>query len=762
MYKYLFIWLIAGGCITAINTGCNTRKIADNDALYTGASIQLVNSTVSGKEEKVIKSDLKGLTRPKPNSKLLGIRLKLSIYNLAGKSNKGLNKFIKKFGEPPVLASQVNLETNEKLLTNTLENKGFFHARVKGDTTIKNKKAEATYEVATGPQYTINQVNFPQDSSRIAMAIRQIAPQSILKTGEAFNLDVIKGERLRIDAYLKEHGYYYFNPEHLIVLVDSTIGNNQVNLFVNMKPEMPNEGKEVYTINNVYIYSNYNLNTARRDTLTSDSVLHAGYVVIDRSKTFNPKVFERIMTFHPGELYNRTDHNASLNRLINLGTFKFVKNRFEPVQDSFKLDSYYYLTPSPKKSISAEVGGNFRSTNATGSELIVRWRNRNAFKGAEQLSISGYLGSEVQVSGQYGGNTYRLGAEANLSIPRYLVPFFRLNTRGAFVPRTTFQLGYDLLNRTQYFTLNSFRGQVGYVWKENVHKEHQLNPLVINYVQPVNITKAYTDSVAKNPLFARPTRPQFILGSSYNFNYNGMVDKAKNATGFYFNGLLDLSGNIAGLLTKPDVKAGDTVKLFGAAFSQYFKTELDARYYRRIGLKHQWANRIIFGYGLPYGNSSILPYTRQFFVGGNNSLRGFRSRSVGPGTFNVGQKDAGSGIYPDATGDIKLEFNTEFRYKFTDIFYGALFFDAGNIWLYNDDPLQPGGQFTKDFLKELAMDAGIGVRIDVTILLLRFDVAVPLRDPSYPPGQRSTIPNLRDRDFRRQNTVFNIAIGLPF
>lgn len=762
-YQQIFIYSLAGVLAVSMGPGCNvTKNVPKGDALYTGATIKMENSEAESKENKVIKSTLAGLTRPKPNSKLFGIPIKLHIYNLAGKGNKGLSKFLKKNGQPPVLLSQLSLDNNVAILTNTLENKGFFHARVEGDTTIKNKKAHATYTVNTGPQYHINDVVFPPDSGAINKSINATASKSLLKKGDQFNLDVIKGERLRIDAVLKEKGYYYFNPEQLIVFVDSTIGSNLVNLYVKFKPDVPMAAKMKYTINDVFIYGNYNLTTAQADTLYGDTVSFRGYNVIDRKKTFKPQVFDRIMMFSPEDLYNRNDHNVTLSRLINLGTFKFVKNRFELVPDSFRLNAYYYLTPLPKKSISAEIGGLTKSNNATGSELTLKWRNRNTFKGAELLTVSAYFGTEIQYSGQFSGyNTLRYGAEGSLTTPRFLVPIFRLNTEGSYVPRTSVKLGYDVMNRQKLFTLNSFRGEFGYIWKENIRNEHELNLISINYVNPLNVTPEYQKSIEQKPLLRRAIEKQFILGSNYNYNYNQLIDKEKYATGMYFNGLLDLSGNIAGLINKGNVKNGDTSKIFGVPFSQYIKTEADFRYYKKIGLRNQLANRIIIGVGYPYGNSSIIPYAKQFYIGGNNSLRAFRSRSIGPGKFNGGQRTSNNQLFPDMTGDIKLELNSELRVPLNNIFSTALFVDAGNIWLYNDDPNQPGGKFSKDFLKELAVGAGVGFRIDVTILLLRLDVAVPLRVPYLADGQR-WVTNQINLPWVRDNLVFNLAIGYPF
>lgn len=760
-------FFLIGVALIIMSFGCNvTKKVPPGDALYTGATLKLTNSSAGRKQNKVLKEDLQGLLRPKPNSSILGIKFKLALYNMAGKKNNFINRFLRKKGEPPVLLSQVRLERNTAILANTLENKGFFHAKATGDTIVKNRKAEAHYVANAGVQYKINDVFFPKDSSEASQAIRDISSKTILKKGNPFILDVVKGERERIDVALKEKGFYYFSPDDLIVFVDSTIGNNLANLYVRFKPETSDKSKHAYTINKAFIYSNYNLNTARRDTLAKDTVLFDDYYVIDRKKTFNPVLFDEMVVFEPGELYNRTDHNTTLNRLINLGVFKFVKNRFDEVPDSFKLNAYYYLTPLTKKSLSAEIGGLSKSNNVNGGDLTLRWRNRNTFKGAELLTLSAYFGSEVQISGQFSGyNTLRYGAEANLTFPRFLVPFFYLNTSSAFVPRTNIQLGYDVLHRQKLYTLNSFRGQFGYIWKESARKEHTFNPISVNFVQPLNISDSFNKYTADNPILQRSVQEQFIIGSNYNFNYNQLVSAPKNASGLYFNGLLDLSGNIAGLISGANAKKGKTVELFGTPFSQYIKAELDTRYYLGVGANNQWANRLIVGVGVPLGNSTILPFVKQFFAGGSNSLRGFRSRSVGPGTSDSGQIVNKKGFLPDITGDIKLEFNTEYRAKLVSIIQGAAFVDVGNVWLYNDDPAYgSGAKFTKNFLKQLAADVGVGIRADLSILLLRFDVGIPVLKPYLPAGQRNVINqiNFGSKDWRRQNMVYNIAIGLPF
>lgn len=753
-----------------IFASCNVTKfVPKDDALYTGAKIKIVDSTLSNKEKKNVKNLTEGLPRPKPNSRFLGVPFKLILYNLGGDPKKGgfIRKFFRKVGQPPVLLSSVNLDYNVKLLTNFQENIGYFSAETKGDTIVKKRKAEAIYELTPGPVYTIKNIEFPKDSTPLEGAISRTKPQSILHVNDPFNLEVIKGERTRIDAMLKEQGYYYFNPDDIIVVADSSIGNHQLNMYVQAKQGIPVAAKKPYVIDDVFIFPNFRLNGNIGDTAHLKETPYNGYYIIDKSHKFNPKLFPRILRFDSGDVYNRTDHNLTLSRLINLDVFKFVKNRFEnsahSASDTGRLNTYYYLTPLPKKSLRAEVTGNTKSNNFIGSQLTLTFRNRNTFKAAEHLDVYGNVGAETQYGGYNSGyNTYRLGGGVKFTIPRFVVPFFQLNTTNAFVPKTIIDLSFDLLNRRKLYTLNSFKGELGYSWKPNIKVQQDLNPISINYIHAINITDKYLDSIKSDPILKHAIDTQFIVGSNYSYTMDQLANDPYG-TGFYLNGLADFSGNTLGLFIKSDPVDG-LKRIRGAAFSQYLKAQLDLRYYWALSNKARLANRIITGLGYPYGNSKQLPFIKQFFIGGNNSIRAFRSRSVGPGTFRKADADTSTSFFPDQSGDIKLELNTEFRYKFNKILEGALFVDAGNIWLYNKDPNQPGAQFSKNFLNELAVGTGIGLRLDLSILLLRLDLATPLRKPWLDEGNRWVLDQIDfgSKDWRRKNLILNLAIGYPF
>ncbi|RYD95638.1 MAG: hypothetical protein EOP50_07680 [Sphingobacteriales bacterium] len=370
MRKAFYALAVAAcGLLAACST---TKHIAPGEHLYTGARITLANTDdLSARERKTLRSDLQGLIRPKANTRFLGIPLKLGIYNLFynKKPNSFFGRLRDRLGEPPVLLSSVNIGNNVKLLDNHMQNKGFFQVHSSGDSTVKGKKGHVNFRVEANAQYSINSVRFPTDSIELTRDIAADADKTLLLPKDPYDLDVIKGERNRIDARLKEKGYFYFNPDYLLVQVDSTIGNHKVDMVLKVKEDAPQDALVPYRINNTYIYANYRLNGARIDTALSGAEVYQGYSIIDRRKRFKPWFWPRIMVFHSGDLYNRTDHNTTLARLINLNEFRYVKNRFEPVGDSAKLDAYYYLTPQQKKNLRAEFGLTTKSNNWHGNAV---------------------------------------------------------------------------------------------------------------------------------------------------------------------------------------------------------------------------------------------------------------------------------------------------------------------------------------------------------------------------------------------------------
>ena len=764
MSKFRFTYILIAFLLSACST---TKYLAPGQKLYTGANVKIDDKTMNKNDSKALKSELEGLLRPKPNGTFLGLRVKLWIYDKTRTNKqKGLRHYLNThLGEPPVLVSSVDVNKNSSILQNRLQNESYFLAQVSGDTIGKKKTAKVLYTAQTGPAYHYKSITFPKEKDDLDTAITGTSAQSLLKVGDKFNLDIIKAERVRIDAKLKQEGFYYFAPEDLIMRYDSTVVGHQVDMFVKVKDATPDEARWIYKIRNIYVYPNYSL----KDTaLKLDSaVKYRWYNVIDPQKTVRPFTFKNSVLLHPGDIYNRNQHNNSLSRFIELGPFKFVKNHFEDVTpDSAKLDVYYFLTQYKRKSLQAEILGRQTSANYNGSQINITFRNKNTFDGAELFTVTAFASTDIQFGGRSKGyNVYQYGIQPSISWPRFIGPF-NFTTNNAFIPRTTLTGGYTLVTRTQLYTLNSFNASFGYSWKPSLHTQHTFDLLDLTYVNARSVTKKYIDSInnTRNPALKHVIDNQFTFGPSYSYLFTNTTEENKTNT-MYYMGKVSLSGNLYGILTGADTLNGKVSKLFGTPFAQYIKLENEFRFYHKLGPASKLATRVFVGVGLPYGNSTVLPYSQQFFIGGANSLRGFQARSIGPGTYspstNVTQ---GTQFLPDESGDIKIEANVEYRPKLFSIIEGALFLDAGNIWLLHSNNLLPGAAFGKSFINQLAADAGFGLRFNFTVLILRTDIGFPIIDPSLPAGQRNVINKIdfASPTWRRQNLIFNLAIGYPF
>jgi outer membrane protein insertion porin family len=746
--------------------GCsNTKYLPEGDLLYTGGSVEVKDSIIKKKERRALEIELEGLLRPKPNKTFLGLRPKLWFYNIAGtpKKQKGFRYWLKnKVGEEPVLFSKVDLEYNASVLRNFTENRGYFKTRVSADSTVRNKRVTAEYIVVPKKQYIIKSVTFPDDSLKMSKIIARSSRRSLLKVGNPYDLDVIKAERERIDARLKEKGYFYFNPDYILAKVDSSKGNHEVKIRLVIKDETPVKALTAYKINNIFVYPNYSFGNDSAVYRKKNITKYKDFTIIDTTETFKPRVFDRTIYFKKGDLYNRKDHNLTLNRFVNLGTFSFVKNEFKP-SDSIEnaLDSYYYLILLPKKFIRVEVIGKTNSASYTGTEVNLNWNNRNFFRGAEMFTASIFGGADFQLGGvNKGKNIYKLGGEVSLTWPRFITPF-NIEGNSDFVPRTKATLRYEYQKRTQLYALNSFNSTFGYLWKENIRKEHQLNIVDVTYVSPNHVTEEYLEDIKDDPALGKVIEKQLIFGPTYNYTYTNTMQKRRKNT-IYFNGEFDLAGNLTGLVTGADYP-NNVKTIFDVPFSQYVKIRSDFRHYLKLGKESELASRLIVGAGFAYGNSNTLPASKQFVVGGTNSIRAFRARTLGPGSYVI-PPTTNSNYTPDQSADLKLEFNTEYRAKLFSIVRGALFLDAGNIWLLHADPDKPGAEISKDFMKEIAIGAGAGLRFDLSFFVLRTDLAIPLRNPALPDGQRWVIDNINlgSSSWRKDNLILNIAIGYPF
>jgi outer membrane protein assembly factor BamA len=758
-----FLIVALTGVLAAFNLGCNTAYLAQGEKLYTGADVNIVEKeTIPDKSE--LKNQLELLARPEPNGKLLGLfRLKLWLYNIG---------FFKgTFGEPPVLLQSAEPDRIAGRMRTLLESKGYFWPDVQYTVREEENTADIEYTIAVHSPYRINGSTVKRTDTTLVEAIRSTMGETLLAAGDQYDLEKLKKERERIDAALKEKGYFYFSPDFLVFQADSTAGNKTIDITLQVKKDIPLEAARVYTIGNIYIYSGFSLN---RDSVMipgGDTLRIDGCNYIDLDKKFDPDVIVRSIFFRKGAAYSRNKHDLTLNRLMNLGVFKFVNIRFVNADSAGipRLEPHIYLTPLSLKNLRFELEGVSQSNNLAGPVLNSSYRNRNLFGGAELFTLSFEAGLEIPVGGgQSGGNSYEIGTRGELELPKFVTPFRLDNVSSLFVPKTHIVLGFNLLNRLLYYQLFSVDASFGYNWKESISKEHNFNPLSITFAHLTNTTQKFNDLLSANPLLQKSFEEQFIIGQNYSFTYNDQLEK-DHMNHVYFKGSIDLSGNLLQLVQSLFIKHQATpntpYNIFGTTYSEYYKFDIDWRYYyNTIDQRSSIASRLIAGIGVPYGNSATLPYVKQFYIGGTNSVRAFSVWGLGPGSYRTPDSIAAKSFLEQA-GDIKLEANTEYRFPIISIIKGALFVDAGNIWLLNEDPNRPGSKFSgKTFLDEIAVGTGFGVRLDLSFFILRFDLAFPLRIPYLPQGERWVINkiNIGDPSWRKNNLAFNIAIGYPY
>ncbi|WP_291721537.1 BamA/TamA family outer membrane protein [Bernardetia sp.] len=783
-------------CLLIFFSGCTgLSKITKENPLYTGGEIKWDKKEGDIPEEKRVKTEAEEVLAPEPNSKFLWMRPQLAFYNtFYTEKEKGFKHWVMtKIGKPPVLLADINEERVSKLVLNRLYVNGHFQAETSSEVKQKGKKAEIVYTATVYQPYRLDSINFPKEPDPLGNVLNNAQKETLLKTNQPYNFSLLEQERERMNDYAKERGYFYFSNKFLIYKVDSTVGDRQMNVYMQVKDKMPDIARKPYRIRNVFLFPNYEMgmeSLANPQKLTRVGKLEGDstfYCMMDGCQ-FRPEILARSIFLEPDSLYSAQRHEQTLKQLMGLGALKFADIRYKPVDsvgNEGYLDAYIQMVPAKRKSFRAELDVVSKSNNFVGPGLNLSYRNKNAFRGAELLVVRLDGRFETQISGrtanenieqpnqQNGLYSYEIGAGLEVYVPRFITPIKIPRLAQEYVPKTVYQGDIRLLNRVNYFRLLSSTAQFGYQWQETATKTHRFNPISINYVRLMDTTSLFNEAIGDNPLLQRSFQNQFILGGNYSFTYQSAagVDEntRKNKNHIFFNGNIDIGGNIAygiqSLLSSRKATGENPYTILSEPYAQYARADIDFRYYFNFNEEthHKIATRFIAGVGLPYANASVLPYTKQFFAGGANSIRAFQARSIGPGSYIT--KDSTSGLFYDQTGDMRLEANIEYRFPIYSVFKGAVFADAGNVWLVKEDPNREGGLFKpNDLLDDIAVGVGAGLRLDVTFFVLRFDVAFPLSKPWLPENERWVRKqiNVRDRNWRRDNLVLNIAIGYPF
>ena len=760
----IYFLLLAGlGMITGACS--NTRFLADNQFLYTGKNEVFVSD--SGKiNDRKIMLITESVTFYKPNNSIGGKRLLLPvglwIYNYhKPPENKKPGWFYRTLAKEPVLVSTVNPEVRCRKLESELFGNGYFNASVWSvtDTNSRNqRKAGITYFIKPGKPFRYNEISFEPPADAVDTLINSFENNNILEPGDIFSLDKVKSQTAKITDLVVEDGYFYFSQANVKYTADTTLIQHKIDLRIGKNTEAsPNAGRKYY-IDDIIVRITGEVDSTNLYQRT-DTIFYDGIKIVSEDMRFKPEVISRCIYYRKGDPYSSSRHRKTTTHLNSYGIFKFINVRYLPDNDSLanKLDMLIELTPAKDISLDLEANIVSKSTGFSGPGFVATLAHGNVGGGANRLQLKLNGGFEWQWTNKstssLGTISYNAGLSSSLIFPKFIAPSWFINPMRFNLPQTSVTLGFEFLNKIQYYRMSSINLGFGYQWKKPDRITHAFYPVFINSINLLETTTEFDSILTANPYIKKSFEEQFIVGMKYDFTYDNSATKQPN--GFYFQAGISTAGNAMGLLKKISSEEEERpYTVAGNVYSQFMKVSTDVRYYRNFRNK-SLAFRLYSGIGFPYTNSVVMPYVEQYYSGGSNSVRAFIARSLGPGNTQI--PDTSDIV--DQTGDIKLEGNMEFRFRMSKIVHGALFIDAGNVWLINPDESRPGAEFHfNTFAGQLAVGTGIGLRFDFNFFILRLDVGLPLRTPYVENGSNW----IRSKSEIWNDKVFNFAIGYPF
>ncbi|MBU1013149.1 MAG: BamA/TamA family outer membrane protein [Bacteroidetes bacterium] len=756
----------------------------------------LVNKTkvtIHGEKSNIDKDEISNLILQQPNKKFLGLwKFKLWAYQ---KPENGKNRSFKywmreKFGEAPVYHDAQSTQTSLQQMKVYLDKTGHFNSKVWDEQKLKNNKLNITYHLEPADPYHIRKYSHRLSDSLMADNIRRLYRTSLIKEGDIYNAFIIDNERDRIADSLKNVGYFNFNKEYIYFEIDSSLNNHELDITLVIKDQKARSlinpdsivetPHEQFHLNKIYVNSNYDLlNPTNQifDTLeiniqtdTNYTAQNTYYFLHQNELKIKPKIITQSLLLNSGDLFNLDAVKKTYRRLADLRIYKYSNIQFTLVPDSINylgknlLDCRINLARSKVQSYTLEAEGtNSGGDLGLGGNLV--YANKNIFRGSElfQIRLKGAL--EIQKQNSTSTitndkflffNTLETGVEMSLSIPKFLIPISLESFPKDFNPKTTVSTGINYQQRPKYrryITNISF----GYNWSQNEKIHHFFSPIEVNSVKvyPTPEFKVLLEEQTNVRLKNQYT-DHLITALKYNFIFNDQdINKLKNF--IYFRGNFETSGF---LLKGFSMLAGISENnegyntLFNIRYAQYVRADFDFRYYTVISKEQKIVWRSMIGIGVPYGNSDDLPFEKGFYAGGANGMRGWKIRSLGPGSSATDETTD----QIDRIGDIQMEANIEYRFPIYSFVKGAFYLDAGNVWLLKENDFFPGGNFKlKNFASEIALDAGFGLRFDFNFFIFRLDAAMRLKDPANNVSSRWV--SLKD-GFNK--LALNFGIGYPF
>ena len=781
MKKIHYINLLLLLVLILVTAACSTTKnLPADETLYVGVkNMDVTNEDKTPAGIQTLEEVEAALSYP-PNNAIFGsnslrwpLPIGLWIYNdfVKYQDKKGLGHWIfNKLGATPVYLSTVNPETRVKVATNILRDYGFFNGSVSYSVdSLKNpRKAKLSYQINMANPYYLDSIMYLKYPARADSLIRATYNQRVLRSGDNFSVLKLEEERQRLSTLFRNNGYYYFRPEFITFRADTLRKPGFVSLQVVPKQGVPAEAKTPYYIGNTSIYL-----TGYKGEEPTDSISFRGMTLHYSGKKpgIRPGVLAKRFFYQKGQLYSQARQNYTQEALARLGIFKFAEFRYAP-QDTLpgcdtlnvRMNAMFDLPYDGE----LELNVTTKSTDQTGPGAIFSLSRKNFLRTAATLSFQLKGSYEWQTNSTVDGsssvmNSYELGASFSLDYPRLVLPWVNKQLRRSRFPQhTSFKLYANQLNRARFFKMLSFGGTVSYDFQPSRVWKHTVTPFRLTFNTLQHTTARFDSITEANPSLALSLGNQFIPAMSYTFTYDNILLKKRNNV--WWETSFTSAGNATSLVYAAFGKGFKETgkKLLNSPYAQFLKMTSEVRCLFKVAEKQHIATRLMGGILYAYGNQTVAPYSEQFYIGGANSIRAFTVRSIGPGTFHP-REDNRYG-YIDETGDLKLEANVEYRFPLFGDLYGATFLDAGNVWLLREQKdkdgnnARPGGEITmRNLGKSIALGTGVGLRYDLTFLVVRLDLGIALHAP-YDTGKSGyyNIPKFKD------GLGLHFAIGYPF
>ncbi|MBO7267168.1 MAG: BamA/TamA family outer membrane protein [Bacteroidaceae bacterium] len=735
--------------LSIVLASCSTvSHLPEGELLYTGTKHIHIEEEAPAPLNKVAIGEAKVAFVSPPNNAILGssryrtpLPLGLWVYNAFVDDSTGLKHWLfKSFAATPILISSVNPSLHAEVASNTLRNYGYFDNQVTYhiDTLRGGRKASLSYTLLLGHPWhydTVKYLPFPHSMDSLLQATWH---SRLLREGEQFSYSSLVGERNRLFTLFREHGYYYFRSDMLLIQADTTQHPHQAQLRIGLQPALADYALKPWYIGHIDL----NIEGGAAEPAIRHSITQ-------------PRI-----TLHRGQLYSATAQDATQHNLNRLGVFNSVSLSYVPRDSSMHTDTLdVYITALLEKprELTLEANLTGKSNNQVGPGIAATLSRKNLLRMAEtiQLQLKGSYEWQTNRALRREGsvvNSFELGAEALMSVPTVLIP--HTTRREAIEGSSSVRLYVDWLNRGGFFRMLAFGGNLTYAFSSSDVLTHSLTPSRLTFNKLERTTHRFDSIMTANPIIGLSFRNQFIPAASYTLTYDNTARQPRHPR------KITLSLTSAGAVTSLVYAAagyplsGRDKTLMHTPFAQFIKGSVEACRYFHLAPKHVLATRFTIGAVHPYANSRVAPFSEQFYVGGANDLRAFPLRSIGPGSYH----SQGRYAYIDHTGEFKLEANIEWRFPIAKLLHGALFADAGNVWLLRPDAARPGADFRWDtFAHDIAVGTGIGLRYNLKVLLLRADIGIPIHMP-YTTDRHGyyNVPHFI------RSLCYHLAVGYPF